>query len=247
MQYEGFVIYRSFYEAIEKIPKEEQLTAYKAVMEYALNDVLPENLPLSVDIIFGLIKPQIDKNRERAKNGKKGGRPTGTKKVPALTPTPEKEETVKKTVEIAEQKTGIKQEKQEKTDKVDKTDYKKIVDTYNELCPSLPKVLKITEKRKTAIKARLKNYTEEELKEYFKTVEKSDFLTGRKGKGWKANFDWLMNESNMVKVLEGNYSENGKEKPKVKQQNSFHNLEERNYSSGYYEALEKQLTGGAAI
>ena len=74
MQYEGFVVYRSFYEAIEKIPEEEQLIAYKIMMDYALNDALPEDTPLSVDIIFGLIKPQIDKNRERAANGRKGGR-----------------------------------------------------------------------------------------------------------------------------------------------------------------------------
>lgn len=42
------------------------------MMDYALNDALPEDMPLSVDIIFGLIKPQIDKNRERAANGRKG-------------------------------------------------------------------------------------------------------------------------------------------------------------------------------
>ena len=44
MQYEGFVVYRSFYEAIEKIPEEEQLIAYKIMMDYALNDALPEDV-----------------------------------------------------------------------------------------------------------------------------------------------------------------------------------------------------------
>ena len=41
-------------------------------------------------------------------------------------------------------------------------------------------------------------------------AEDSDFLSGRNGKWTSCNFDWLINENNMVKVLEGNYKNKGK-------------------------------------
>ena len=83
--------------------------------------------------------------------------------------------------------------------------YEKILNLYNELCPSLPKVTKITDARKKLINARLKDYSMEELEKAFKEAEASDFLTGRSGKWTGANFDWIMNTNNIVKILEGNY------------------------------------------
>ena len=41
--------------------------------------------------------------------------------------------------------------------------------------------------------------------DYLKKVESSDFLSGRSGK-WHATFDWIINPSNAVKIIEGNYS-----------------------------------------
>jgi hypothetical protein len=37
MQRESFVFYRSFYEAIKKLPNEDQLKVYQRLMEYAIN------------------------------------------------------------------------------------------------------------------------------------------------------------------------------------------------------------------
>ena len=80
-----------------------------------------------------------------------------------------------------------------------------IVDAYNETCVSLPRVRSVTDKRKRDLKARLKKYSQEELKEVFKKAEDSDFLSGRTDKWTGATFDWLIKEENIVKVLEGNY------------------------------------------
>lgn len=74
-------------------------------------------------------------------------------------------------------------------------------------------------------------------------AERSQFLRGEKG-GWKANFDWLMNENNIAKVLEGTYEANERKAEPKKNNNQFHNLEERGYSQNYYAALEERLTGG---
>ncbi|MBR5172239.1 MAG: hypothetical protein IKW14_02440, partial [Phascolarctobacterium sp.] len=77
---------------------------------------------------------------------------------------------------------------------------------------SLPAVKSKTDKRMKAIKARWKENGKsiDFFIGYFHRVEASDFLTNRSDKGWKSNFDWLMNQSNMAKVLEGNYDNSGK-------------------------------------
>jgi len=86
------------------------------------------------------------------------------------------------------------------------TPYDDIVSAYNSICKSLPKVKNVTEKRKRAMKTRWKKYNELSLyQQVFRKAEESDFLSGRDGKWTSCNFDWLLNENNMVKVLEGNY------------------------------------------
>ena len=95
--------------------------------------------------------------------------------------------------------------------KQERTDYNGIVNAYNELCPSLPKVKTLSDSRKRAIKSIVKKYGVEQIKEAFKMVEQSDFLTGKKdSSSWNANFDWIMKDSNMAKILDGNYKQQEK-------------------------------------
>ena len=88
--------------------------------------------------------------------------------------------------------------------KPERTDYQGVLDAYHECCPSFPAVIKLTETRKRAIKARLKDYGLDEIKRAFSLAGQSDFLKG--SSGWQASFDWLMKPANMTKVLEGNYA-----------------------------------------
>lgn len=81
-----------------------------------------------------------------------------------------------------------------------------IIELYNDTCVSLPHVRTLTDKRKKAIKTRLKKYTQSDIQKTFIIAEESDFLKGNNDRGWRADFDWLINENNMVKVLEGRYS-----------------------------------------
>lgn len=84
--------------------------------------------------------------------------------------------------------------------------YQKIIDIYNSTCIKLPKVVRLTDNRKKAIKARYMEYEKDIsiFETLFKKVNESDFLQGINGE-WKANFDWLLNQQNMVKVLEDRY------------------------------------------
>lgn len=103
------------------------------------------------------------------------------------------------------------------------TDINAVVERYNIICVSLPRVTAITDKRKKLIKARLKQYSMVEIEEVFLLAEASDFLKGAKG-NWKANFDWLMNESNFIKVLEGNYTNSSTQKKETGYDNFMSSL-----------------------
>ncbi|MGB9813501.1 MAG: hypothetical protein ACPLRZ_07780 [Thermovenabulum sp.] len=81
-----------------------------------------------------------------------------------------------------------------------------VVEIYNSICVSLPKVVTISEKRKKQIRALLKKIRDEtELRTVFMKAEESDFLSGRSGRWNGCNFDWLINYNNFIKVLEGTY------------------------------------------
>ena len=84
-----------------------------------------------------------------------------------------------------------------------------VVDEYHAICTSFPKIRRLTPARSNAIKARLKSYSLDDFRTVFKNAEDSSFLKGDDG-GWKASFDWLIKEANMVKVLEGNYADKPK-------------------------------------
>lgn len=64
------IFYRSFYEAIKELPTEKQAEVYTAVFEYALNFKTVELTGIS-KMVFTLIKPQIDANIKRFRNGSK--------------------------------------------------------------------------------------------------------------------------------------------------------------------------------
>ena len=86
-----------------------------------------------------------------------------------------------------------------------KIDYDGIKDAYNSLCPSLPAVKSLSDARRKAIKARLNSYTVDELNEAFMKAEASDFLKGKNDRNWRANFDWILKDANIAKILDGLY------------------------------------------
>ncbi len=94
-----------------------------------------------------------------------------------------------------------------------KIDYKRVFNLWNEVCVSLPKLKTFGKQRKEKVRLRLVEFEgnsfEKKItfaKMLFEKIENSNFCKGDSRSGWKANFDWLFsNETNWVKVLEGNY------------------------------------------
>lgn len=119
--------------------------------------------------------------------------------------------------------TEIEIEKELETDiEIEKNKYQLIADMYNNTCVSFPRLTKLSDSRKKAIGARLKKYSLEEIQRVFDLAEKSDFLKGNNSRNWNANFDWLMNDTNMAKVLDGNYTN----KPRSQTQNNFSGVDD---------------------
>lgn len=111
-------------------------------------------------------------------------------------------------------------DKEIELEKRDRVRYQQIADMYNDICISFPKVRSLSEDRKKAIKARLKTYSVEDFEKLFKKAEASTFLKGSNNRNWSATFDWLIKDSNMAKVLDGNYdNKDSKPKAETKPQN----------------------------
>lgn len=90
---------------------------------------------------------------------------------------------------------------------ITKVAYQAVIDLYNSICTSLPKVRSLSDARRKAIKARLNTYTLEDFQAVFENAEASSFLKGSNDRNWTATFDWLIKDANMAKVLEGNYAD----------------------------------------
>lgn len=68
---DSFIFYSSFVNALDQLPEDIQLQLYKAITHYALFDENPALEGVS-NVIFSLIKPQIDANNKKYEIGKKG-------------------------------------------------------------------------------------------------------------------------------------------------------------------------------
>ena len=76
----------------------------------------------------------------------------------------------------------------------------------------LPKVIRITKTRKDHLRNRMKDTFAGEVNQwrvYLERIKASPLLRGETGReSWRgATFDWAINLTNVLKVLEGNYDE----------------------------------------
>ena len=104
-----------------------------------------------------------------------------------------------------------------------KVNYSAVAETYNDLVKELNSNLplianpsQLSDKRKKAIKKlaqvfikrfEIDNDVESALGEYFKDFLKSapNFYFGENNRGWKADFEYILRETTLDKVLEGNW------------------------------------------
>lgn len=87
-----------------------------------------------------------------------------------------------------------------------------VINSYHEICTSLTKVRSVTDDRKRAIKKLCTKMSIEEIKEAFTKAQNTPFLKGENNRGWKANIDFMLKHSHLVKILEGFYDSTSKGK-----------------------------------
>ena len=111
-----------------------------------------------------------------------------------------------------------------------------IRELYNSVCGSYPRLVKMSEARKKAIRARLRaGYTVDDFRRLFEMAEASDFLKGHNRRNWSATFDWLIADANMAKVLDGNYNHPAKE-------SGYHSAGGQNGSPNRFRNFEERQT-----
>lgn len=101
--------------------------------------------------------------------------------------------------------------------------YQRVVEMWNATCTSFPRLTGLSEKRRTKLRVRWEEMSKQGdpldmLQSLFDRMQESKFLQGDNRRGWKANFDWILqNGENWRKVMEGNYEqhyEDGSSEPR---------------------------------
>lgn len=71
---DSMVIYKSFYEAVKDLDNDTKVRIYDAIYEYGLYLNEPNDLDGISKVVWTLIKPQLDANLKKYKNGQKGAK-----------------------------------------------------------------------------------------------------------------------------------------------------------------------------
>ena len=101
-------------------------------------------------------------------------------------------------------------------------DYKTTIkDLWNDLPDTIPKIKTINSgtQRYRHLKARINQYSLDDVKTAINNIYSSDWLLGINSSGWVITFDWFIKPNNFIKVLEGNYI--NKDVKKGRKTNSF--------------------------
>lgn len=213
---DSVVFYRSFAEAIKALPKEEQLKALWAVIDYGLDEITPEEYGVHT-AIFLMAKPQIDANNKRYQNGTKGGRPITEQKPNhnqiITKPKPNQNQTITKAEPKEKEKVNVKDK-----DKVKVKDKESVCTRF--VPPTHQDVSDYCQE---------KGYTNVDIERFIDFYESKGWMVGKnKMKDWRAAVrNWNRSQRQEL-TTKGN---------------KFNNFNQRQYD---YDALEQQLLGGGA-
>ena len=198
---------------------------WKMLYNLAVNDIKGESDDPLVSMAYAVMSRKLISDFEAydrkvqalRKNGKKGGEAFAEKKEQDRAKQSncsqykeeeenkeeEKEEEKKEEEHKEEEKEENKKEKKKtsaETD-ADSAAAADVISLYNSVCVSLPRVTELTERHRLL----LSKLPPMDFAEYFRRVERSDFLTGRSGKWKGCSFDWLLRPDTARKVRGGMY------------------------------------------
>ena len=109
-------------------------------------------------------------------------------------------------------------------------DYDSVMYSYNRICTNLNTADKMTPSRRQAVDNAVNILGDTAFEELFERVQSSDFLSGRNGKWYGCNFDWILKPENLKKILSGAY-DNPAPKPEPHEEyKPYHDRSKRNTS-----------------
>lgn len=201
----SFVIYMNWATIIANLPTELAGELAKAICSWELDEEPEINDP-TLNAIFLSFLPMLKKDRKKYEKKVANAEKTNRKRNAKTQKRNANNEERDASVTQNEESVGVNDNDNVNVNVNDSyINYQKIVDKYNETCVSFPQVRSLSEDRKKAIRARLRTYSPDDLFQAFWKAEQSDFLKGANDRNWSANFDWIMKDRNIAKILDGNY------------------------------------------
>lgn len=191
-----------------RIRKQREREKKRALLEAGNTPALPENssenpetLPENVtDNVTSHVTSLVTEREVTKQNKNKN------KNIYNISSNEDIVETSEKTSEVPDRKS-------------ERLSYDEIMKDFHATCPDLPGIRALNDARKTKIRSLVKELDklkifpgvepEKKLHVIFQAAQNSDFLSGRSGKWNGCSFDWLINKTNALKVLEGQYQNKG--------------------------------------
>lgn len=191
-----------------RIRKQREREKKRALLEAGNMPALPENssenpetLPENVtDNVTSHVTSRVTEREVTKQNKNKN------KNIYNISSNEDIVETSEKTSEVPDRKS-------------ERLSYDEIMKDFHATCPDLPGIRALNDARKTKIRSLVKELDklkifpgvepEKKLHVIFQAAQNSDFLSGRSGKWNGCSFDWLINKTNALKVLEGQYQNKG--------------------------------------
>ena len=191
-----------------RIRKQREREKKRALLEAGNTPALPKNssenpetLPENVtDNVISHVTSRVTEREVTKQNKNKN------KNIYNISSNEDIVETSEKTSEVPDRKS-------------ERLSYDEIMKDFHATCPDLPGIRALNDARKTKIRSLVKELDklkifpgvepEKKLHVIFQAAQNSDFLSGRSGKWNGCSFDWLINKTNALKVLEGQYQNKG--------------------------------------
>ncbi|MDO5650181.1 MAG: hypothetical protein Q4G11_06205, partial [Gallicola sp.] len=103
-----------------------------------------------------------------------------------------------------------------------KIDYWKIANEWNEKTKGvMGEIRTLSEKRKTSIRARIRETSEEDFMTMIQLAAQSDFLKGENQRNWTATFDWCIKPTNYEKILSLNFNKQQRKKEEKEKKTDY--------------------------
>lgn len=210
MQKKSILLYLDMLPMLESLPPASCGKVVLALLRYASDGQAPKGFRGAEKIALEFIRAQIDRDTEKYRLRCEANRKNALRRVQKAaamadqgippqamaadteTDTETETETVTETDIEPREKSAVELEK-----------YRQI---FLRECPSLPRLEEVSlwpPKRRVML--RQAEMEPEAFAALCRRVEESDFLTGRSGKWTGCSFDWLLQEENRKKVMQGYY------------------------------------------